>query len=93
VKSIETTDTKNEDVAVLKAVLKAAGRDAEVRELYQLLTAAEAAAFLALDLGTVRNLTYRRELPRMKVGRRGVKEAKSGDGSSKNLDRNSKRSA
>jgi hypothetical protein len=93
VKSIETTDTKKEDVAVLEAVLKAAGGDAKVRELYQLLTAVEAAAFLALDLGMVRNLTYRRELPCLKVGRRGAKEAKSGAGRGKNLDRNSKRSA
>jgi hypothetical protein len=72
---------------------KVAGGDAKVRELYQLLAAAEAAAFLALDLGMVRNLTYRRELPCVKVGRWGVKEAKSGAGRGKNLDRNSKRSA
>jgi hypothetical protein len=70
VKSIETTDTKKEDVAVLKAVLKATGGDAKVRELFQLLSAEEAAEFLALDLDTISNLTYRRELPCVKVGPR-----------------------
>lgn len=73
-KSKETTDDRQPSaVAVLKAVLKAAGGETKVRELFQLLTADEAAAFLALDSGTVRNLTYRRELPCVKVGIRGVR--------------------
>ena len=67
------SERSREDIAVLKTVLKTAGGDAKVRELFQLLTADEAAEFLALDLGTVRNLTYRRELPSVKVGRRGVR--------------------
>ena len=70
---MQTPGSKKEDVTVLKAVLKAAGGDAKVRELFQLLTAEEAAAFFALDSGTVRNLTYRRELPCVKIGRRGVR--------------------
>ncbi len=66
-------DTTRDRVAVLKEALSATGGQAKVRELYQLLTAEEAASFLALDLGTVRNLTYRRELPFVKIGRRGVR--------------------
>lgn len=60
-------------VAALKAALLATGGQAKVQELFQLLTAEEAADFLALDLGTVRNLTYRREIPAVKIGRRGVR--------------------
>jgi len=66
-------DNGKENISVLKVALRAAGREVKVRELFQLLTAEEAAQFLALDLGTVRNLTYRRELPCVKVGRRGVR--------------------
>jgi excisionase family DNA binding protein len=73
VKPKETTDDRELNAAMLKAVLKAAGGDTKVRELFQLLTADEAAAFLALDSGTVRNLTYRRELPCVRVGIRGVR--------------------
>jgi excisionase family DNA binding protein len=86
VKSKVDADNTKDNGMALKTVLKATGGDAKVRELFQLLTAEEAAEFLALDLGTVRNLTYRRELPCVKVGRRGVKEAKSGEGRSRNLD-------
>ena len=64
---------RNGDLVALKTALKATGGDAKVRELFQLLSAEEAADFLALDLGTVRNLTYRRELPSVKIGRRGVR--------------------
>jgi len=60
-------------LAAFKGALSATGGQAKVRELFQLLTAEEAADFLALDLGTVRNLTYRRELPFVKIGRRGVR--------------------
>jgi len=59
--------------AALQAALSVAGSQVKVRELFQLLTAKEAAQFLALDLGTVRNLTYRRELPCVKIGPRGVR--------------------
>jgi excisionase family DNA binding protein len=37
------------------------------------MTAAEAAGFLALEVGTVRNLTYRHEIPSVKIGARGVR--------------------
>jgi len=60
-------------LAAFKEALSATGGQAKVRELFQLLTAEEAADFLALDLGTVRNLTYRRELPFVKIGPRGVR--------------------
>ena len=66
-------DLAKEHEATLKAVLQATAGQAKVRELYQLLTAEEAARFLGLDEGTVRNLTYRHELPCVKVGRRGVR--------------------
>ncbi len=67
------SDAIGNRLAVLKKVLSITGGQAKVRELYQLLTAEEAADFLALDLGTVRNLTCRRELPFVKIGRRGVR--------------------
>jgi len=60
-------------MATLKAALLATAGQANVRDLYQLLTAEEAAEFLALDVGTIRNLTYRRGLPCVKVGLRGVR--------------------
>lgn len=61
------------ELGVLQGVLQATGGQAKVRELYQLLTAEEAAAFLALDLSTVRHLTCRSELPSIKTGKRGVR--------------------
>ena len=64
---------RNRLPAALQAALSVAGSQVKVRELFQLLTAEEAAQFLALDLGTVRNLTYRRELPCVKIGPRGVR--------------------
>jgi excisionase family DNA binding protein len=56
-----------------KTALRATAGEVKVRELFQLMTAGEAAEFLALELGTVRNLTYRRELPSVKIGARGVR--------------------
>ena len=63
--------TAREDA--FKAALRATAGEAKVRELFQLLTAEETAEFLALEIGTVRNLTYRRELPSVKIGARGVR--------------------
>ena len=60
-------------VAALKRALQETSGAAAVRILGQLLTAEETAQLLGLDLGTVRNLTYRRELPCVKVGLRGVR--------------------
>lgn len=59
--------------AALRACLQATGGQAKVRELYQLLTAEEAANFLSLDLDTVRHLTCRQGLPSVKIGRRCVR--------------------
>jgi hypothetical protein len=66
-------DSSRARVIALRSALQATGGQAKVRELYQLLTAEETAVFLALDLGTVRNLTYRREIPCVKIGPRGVR--------------------
>jgi excisionase family DNA binding protein len=51
-------------------VLHETGGQAKLRELYQVLTAAEAAEFLGLALQTVRNMTSRRELPCIKHGKK-----------------------
>ena len=59
--------------AVLEAEMRKAGVGSSDRLLLKLYTAQEAAELLGLDLGTVRNLTYRRELPCVKIGRRCVR--------------------
>jgi excisionase family DNA binding protein len=59
--------------AALSAVLRATAGDAKVLELYQLLTAEQAAHFLGLAEPTLRDMTYRHELPHVKVGKRGVR--------------------
>jgi excisionase family DNA binding protein len=59
--------------AALTAVLRVTGGEAKVLELYKLLTADQAAQFLGLAEPTVRDMTYRHELPYVKVGRRGVR--------------------
>lgn len=60
-------------VAALEAEMRQAGVGSPDRLLLKLYTAQEAAELLGLDLGTVRNLTYRRELPCVKIGRRCVR--------------------
>ena len=60
-------------VAALRKALQESSGGGAVRLLAQLLTAEETAELLGLDLGTVRNMTYRRELPCVKIGRRGVR--------------------
>jgi excisionase family DNA binding protein len=57
----------------LRAVLIATVGQAKVEELYRLLNAEEAARFLGLAEPTVRDMTYRRELPLVKIGIRGVR--------------------
>ena len=52
--------------AALRSVLRATGGNAKVEELYRLLTAEEAGRFLGLAESTVRDMTYRHELPRTK---------------------------
>ena len=60
-------------VGALRKALQESSGGGAVRLLVQLVTAKEAAELLSLDLGTVRNLTYRRELPCVKIGPRGVR--------------------
>jgi len=60
-------------VTALEAEMLQAGVESPDRLLLKLYTAQEAAELLGLDLGTVRNLTYRRELPCVKIGRRCVR--------------------
>jgi excisionase family DNA binding protein len=57
----------------LRSVLAATGGQAEIEKLYRLRTAEEAASFLGLAEQTVRDMTYRHELPYTKVGVRGVR--------------------
>jgi excisionase family DNA binding protein len=57
----------------LKTVLRATAGEAKVREIFQLLTADEAAEFLGIAEPTVRDMTYRHELPYVRVGKRGVR--------------------
>jgi excisionase family DNA binding protein len=57
----------------LRSVLAATGDNAKIEELYRLLNAEEAARFLGLAEPTVRDMTYRHELPYTRVGVRGVR--------------------
>jgi len=58
---------------MLRVVLKATGGNAKVEELYRLLNAEETARFLGLAEPTIRDMTYRHELPHTKIGKRGVR--------------------
>ena len=57
----------------LAIVLRATAGEAKVRELFQLLTAEQAAQFLGMAEPTIRDMTYRHELPHVKIGKRGVR--------------------
>jgi excisionase family DNA binding protein len=57
----------------LRSVLSSAGETTKIEELYRLLTCQECAHFLGLAEATVRDMTYRHELPFTKVGSRGVR--------------------
>jgi excisionase family DNA binding protein len=57
----------------LAIVLRATAGEAKVRELFQLLTAEQAAQFLGVAEPTIRDMTYRHELPHVKIGKRGVR--------------------
>ncbi|MBV8356422.1 MAG: helix-turn-helix domain-containing protein [Deltaproteobacteria bacterium] len=46
--------------------------NAKLLELYRILSAEEAAAFLEIALQTVRNMTARHQLPCIRTGKRGV---------------------
>jgi excisionase family DNA binding protein len=69
----QRSDAGAATVRALRSVLAATGGNAKVEELYRLLNAKEAARFLGLAEPTVRDMTYRHELPHTKVGARGVR--------------------
>ncbi len=62
-----------ERVAALQNALRNMNGQGATQLLAQLLNAEETAELLSLDLGTVRNMTYRHELPCVKIGPRGVR--------------------
>ncbi len=62
-----------ERVAALQNALRNMNGQGTLQLLAQLLTAEETAELLGMELGTIRNMTYRRELPVVKIGRRGVR--------------------
>ena len=53
----------------LRGILNATGGSAKVRELYQLLTAAQAAEFLGVSLSYIQHGTGRGELPCVRIGK------------------------
>jgi hypothetical protein len=61
-----------ETIRALRGVLIATGGHPTVRELYQVLSAEETAAFLNLTLQAVRRMTCRGELPVIRTGKRGA---------------------
>jgi excisionase family DNA binding protein len=65
-------DTGAAAVRTLRSVVAATGGNAKLLELYRVMPAEEAAAFLGIALQTVRNMTARHELPCIKTGKRGV---------------------
>ena len=62
-----------ERVAALQNALRNLNGQGATQLLAQLLTAEETAELLSMELGTIRNMTYRRELPCVKIGPRGVR--------------------
>jgi excisionase family DNA binding protein len=60
-------------LASIERVLKRSGITEPERLLAKLLTADEVADLLGLKLGTIRNMTSRRELPCVHLGKRAVR--------------------
>jgi hypothetical protein len=56
-------------LGALRVVLTNSGGNAKVRELYQLLTAAQAAEFLGVSLSYVHHATGRGEVPCVRIGK------------------------
>ena len=56
-------------IRALRSVMLATGGNAKVRELIQLLTAAEVAAVLGVSLSYVQHATGRGELPCVRIGK------------------------
>jgi hypothetical protein len=61
------------ELGIVRSVLRTSDGLARVEETFGLLDAARAARFLGLAEPTVRDMTYRRELPCVKVGPRAVR--------------------
>jgi len=57
----------------LKEAMRRGGAEHPERLLAKLLTVQEAAEMLAMPVGTLRNLTHRREIPVVKVGSQSVR--------------------
>lgn len=62
-------DGRAGELGALRSVLVATGGNAKVRELYALLTAAQAAEFLGVSLSYVQHATGRGELPCIRIGK------------------------
>ncbi len=56
-------------LGALRGILTASGGGAKVRELYQLLTASQAAEFLGVSLSYVQHATGRGEVPCVRIGK------------------------
>jgi hypothetical protein len=56
-------------LGALRGILNATGGSAKVRELYQLLTAAQAADFLGVSLSYIQHATGRGEVPCVRIGK------------------------
>ncbi len=56
-------------LGALRGILAATGGGAKVRELYQLLTASQAAEFLGVSLSYVQHATGRGEVPCVRIGK------------------------
>jgi excisionase family DNA binding protein len=61
-----------ETVRGLRLVLATPEAAAKLKELYGVMRVEEAARFLGLAVPTVQDMTYRRELPGVKLGARAV---------------------
>jgi excisionase family DNA binding protein len=59
-------------VRVLRSVLQATGGNARIEQFDRVMKAEEAAAFLGVATDTLRDLTYRHEVPFVRTGKRGV---------------------
>jgi excisionase family DNA binding protein len=68
-KKLETRESARPAVRVAERVM---GRPVNLKEACQIMKVPEAAEFLAVDVSTLRTMTYRREIPHFKTGKRGV---------------------
>jgi predicted DNA-binding transcriptional regulator AlpA len=68
----EKSDGRASELASLRSVLSATGGQAKIEELYRVMRVEETARFLGLAVPTVQDMTYRHELPCVKLGARAV---------------------